>query len=337
VRVSALSARFRRKYLQARFSWRVTTTRSRTDSTSGHSLCSKANSLLQNLQTQGPGGIHCLAQGGKAVTKRGERALCDNLAVMLLPRTFTACLIVALPVLAQRPAPGTPLLSHIHINSSDPAVAIAFWKDVMGVSGNDAANGVSMIGATILFNRKAPSGPSAGSTLDHLALKIPDLQRYVEVLAKTPYKSFHPEADDARLMIDGPDGARVELVEDNTMFASKEFNHLHLYSTQATEMQAWYVKNLGGRAGTGENADTVTFPGAALRFAQAASVAPSADRAIDHIGFEVKDLDAFCKKLVADGAKLEAAPHADAEMKTNVAMLSDPWGTRLEFMERTTP
>ncbi len=256
---------------------------------------------------------------------------------MPLSRTFAALVIATVSVVAQPPAPGRGLAAgHIHLNSADPDAAIAFWKDVIGTATytNQSMTGVSTLGVTFLFNRQAPSGPSAGSAIDHVALKVPDLQPFSERLAKTGFKSFHPQSDDYRLMIDGPDGVRIELTEDNTMYAPLEFSHIHLYSTNPAEMQAWYVKNLGGRQGNAENPDTVQLPGAQLIITKAESAVPSIQRAIDHLSFEVKDLAAFCGALSANGVKIDVAPHASPELNATTALFTDPWGTRIELMEK---
>ena len=49
-----------------------------------------------------------------------------------------------------------------------------------------------------------------------------------------------------------------------------------------------------------------TFPGVQLRFAKADTPqAPTRGRVLDHIGFDVKDLQAFIKKIEAEGIKLD--------------------------------
>ncbi len=227
----------------------------------------------------------------------------------------------------------------IHLNSADPDAAIAFWKDVIGASTYryESLNGVSTLGATLLFSKKPPSGPTAGSAIDHLALKVPDLQPFVDKLAKTPYKATHPKGADDRLIFDGPDGVRVELMEDNSMYAPLEFNHIHYHSAQPKETAEWYAKNLSGRPGQDDDADSVQFPGAKLTFTQAASVAPTAGRAIDYVVFEVKGLDELCKKLAANGVKFDSAAQAMPEVKARVALLADPSGAGIELMEKTAP
>jgi extradiol dioxygenase family protein len=59
---------------------------------------------------------------------------------------------------------------------------------------------------------------------------------------------------------------------------------------------------------------------------------------IDHIGFEVKDLDAFYKKLQAQGIEFEGPVRQSANAShLKVAFLTDPWGTRIELTEGLTP
>ncbi len=250
-------------------------------------------------------------------------------------------LFAAFSATAQPPArgPRNVTAAHIHLNSADPEAAIAFWKNAIGMVSYsyESLNGVSTLGATLLFTRKAPSGPSADSVIESLVFKVPDAQPFIDRVAKTPYKSFRPKAGEDRVIVDGPDGVRIELLEDNSMYAPLEFSSIHLQSPQPKEMQAWYVKNLGGQPGADENADSVQIPGARLTFSEAASATPSADRAIGSLGFEVRSLDEFCKKLTENGVKLDVPPHAVPEMKASVASLTDPWGTRIELTEKAAP
>ena len=253
---------------------------------------------------------------------------------MLLSRPIAACLVAALSAVAQPPAPGGPNIAaaHIHLNSSDPDAAIAFWNDVIGTS--SSGNGVSTLGLKILFTRKTPSGPSAGSAIDHIGLKVPDLQPVVDRLSKTPYKSFRPQKTQDRLMVNGPDGVRIELIEDSAFYAPLGFDHLHLSSQQPKEMQAWYIKHFGARRG--DDADSLLIPGVNLTIAQMDGAVPSSERAIDHISFEVKDLENFCRKLVENGVKLDSTPRPAPDLRASIALLRDPSGTLIELIEKST-
>jgi hypothetical protein len=53
---------------------------------------------------------------------------------------------------------------------------------------------------------------------------------------------------------------------------------------------------------------------------------------LDHIGFEVRNLEAFCRLLESRGIEFDQAyrrlPNGFA-----LAFLTDPWGTRIELTE----
>ena len=54
----------------------------------------------------------------------------------------------------------------------------------------------------------------------------------------------------------------------------------------------------------------------------------------DHIGFEIKNLEAFCKKLEASGVKFDR-PYGKSQTipGLGLAFLTDPWGTYIEINE----
>jgi catechol 2,3-dioxygenase-like lactoylglutathione lyase family enzyme len=121
-------------------------------------------------------------------------------------------------------------------------------------------------------------------------------------------------------------------------------NHIHLYPTDIPAMQAWYAKTFGGVAGKRARVarpgwiDCVDLPGVNLSFSAGdQKLAPTKGRSLDHIGFEVKSLDAFVKKLEAQGIKMDAAPRAVPNTKTRIAFLTDPWGTYIELTEGLAP
>jgi hypothetical protein len=56
-------------------------------------------------------------------------------------------------------------------------------------------------------------------------------------------------------------------------------------------------------------------------------------RALDHIGFEVKGLEAFTKKLEADGIPLTVTYRTVPALGIAIAFIQDPWGTNIELTE----
>src|SRR4029079_17973103 len=112
----------------------------------------------------------------------------------------------------------------------------------------------------------------------------------------------------------GPDGVKVELVTNEDKGAPPVmYHHIHFVNKQFVEMQQWYMKAFDATLRPGQ---TDFFIGADLpgvgyslnffRWAgyQSITALPTAGRVVDHVGFEVKNLDAFCKELEAKGIKI---------------------------------
>jgi catechol 2,3-dioxygenase-like lactoylglutathione lyase family enzyme len=133
-----------------------------------------------------------------------------------------------------------------------------------------------------------------------------------------------------------PDGVRIEILEDKTqsMPIRGEHVHLSLRETEIPKAQAWYVETFGGKAGTRNGAPVVDLPGVQIRFARAdAKQAGTRGRVLDHIGFDVKGHGAFVKRIEAQGIKLDEPVRKSASGST-ITYITDPWGTRIELVER---
>ena len=101
-------------------------------------------------------------------------------------------------------------------------------------------------------------------------------------------------------------------------------------------MRAWSVKVFGAAPRPGPNPTFVVaaLPGGILNFTTAPGpVEGTKGRALDHVGFEVKNLEEFCKRLEAQGIKLDTPYRFVERLKLGVAALTDPWGTYIELNE----
>ena len=61
--------------------------------------------------------------------------------------------------------------------------------------------------------------------------------------------------------------------------------------------------------------------------------APTRGRALDHIGFEVDDLEAFCEKLTAMGIEFDISYREVESVELKIAFLTDPSGVYIELTE----
>jgi hypothetical protein len=60
-------------------------------------------------------------------------------------------------------------------------------------------------------------------------------------------------------------------------------------------------------------------------------------RAVDHVGFEVRNLEAFCAALAGKGITLTQPYRRDAGLGVATASITDPWGTSIELTEGLRP
>jgi catechol 2,3-dioxygenase-like lactoylglutathione lyase family enzyme len=130
---------------------------------------------------------------------------------------------------------------------------------------------------------------------------------------------------------------KVELVEARQQTAPVQLHHMHFFAQQNTEMQAWYGKIFGAKPrppAPGAAFVSSDLPGVALNFTPSPTpVVGTQGRAVDHVGFEVQNLEAFTKKLEADGIKLER-PYTKVEaLGIAIAFIKDPWGTYIELTD----
>ena len=93
---------------------------------------------------------------------------------------------------------------------------------------------------------------------------------------------------------------------------------------------------LGATPGRRANWEAVDVPGMNLTtqgVPQAEAALPTKGRIVDHIGFEVRNLEAFAKRLQAQGVKLETPVPEGSGLGVASVFLTDPWGTSIELTE----
>ena len=95
------------------------------------------------------------------------------------------------------------------------------------------------------------------------------------------------------------------------------FHHIHLYlpAGKVAEAKAWYTKMFGGVPGKRSNYDAVDLPGINFNFSEAPKpTVPRRAGCCRHIGFEVQDLEAFCRRLEGLGVTFDVPIRRAATM-----------------------
>jgi predicted enzyme related to lactoylglutathione lyase len=135
----------------------------------------------------------------------------------------------------------------------------------------------------------------------------------------------------------GPDDVKVELQEDTALKAPAIAYHLHFMNAPGDEIKLrdWYAKNFGATIKKRGQHEAADIPGMNLSFGVTRNppMIGTKGRSVDHIGFEVKNLEAFCKRLEANGVKLDAPYRKIPSAGIAIAFLTDPFGTYVELTE----
>jgi predicted enzyme related to lactoylglutathione lyase len=253
---------------------------------------------------------------------------------------------------------GPIVYGHHHLNVTNLDEAKKFWVDAIGgvliKVGPENREIIKFPNALMLLRAQKPTAGSKGSTVDHLGFSVKNLRQVVDRIKAGGFRMVtSAEAppnvkvqDDIGIVEGGPvsgiayamapDETKVELVEMKAQAAPIASHHLHFFGMNK-EMQAWYMQTFG--ASTLASANPAAFisaslPGLTMNFSPSqAPVAGTQGRAIDHIGFEVKNLEAFTKKLEAQGIKLASPYRQVPALNISIAFISDPWGTYIELTE----
>ena len=245
-------------------------------------------------------------------------------------------LISTAPVGAQLPSPNAAGVSagHIHMMVRDPAAHKKIWVDVLGAEVVSAGTLelLKFPGMFLILGRAEVTEGSEGSTLDHFAFRAKDLPA---IGAKLKAAGIPLTRDDAvEIVAIFPDKVKVEFYAAPTLGVPLEHFHVHFYAADADALRAWYVKHFGAAMPTPSNANAAGVPGMSFSFRKTdAAQAATKGRSLDHIGFEVKGLEEFCKKLAAAGVTFESPFRDVPRLGLKIAFLIDPAGTRIELTE----
>jgi catechol 2,3-dioxygenase-like lactoylglutathione lyase family enzyme len=236
------------------------------------------------------------------------------------------------------PAESGVVMGHLHLAVKDVEAHQKFWAALGGTPVQNGALALIQFPGTFVMLRKAdPTGGSVGSTVNHVGFLVKDIAPWIAKWQAAGLK-MEPQARPTQVYLLAPDDVRVEILEDKTIDVPLKMHHVHFYIASPLDTQAWYAKTFGAVPGKRGQFDAADLPGVNLTFAKAAEpTVTTKGRSFDHLGFEVRNLEAFCKTLEASGIKLDRPYTKLPNSSTAIAFLTDPWGTYIELTENLAP
>ncbi len=259
------------------------------------------------------------------------------------------CAVVVAGVLACASAPGVSaqlaapgesgiVMGHLHLAVKDLNAHRTFWAALGGTPVQNGALALIQLPGTFVMLRQAePTAGTVGSTINHVGFLVKDIEAWIPKWRAAGMK-MEPQARPTQVFLIGPDDVRVEILEDKTIDVPLKMHHVHFYIASPLEAQAWYGKTFGAAPGKRGQFDAADLPGVNLTFAKTDTpTVGTKGRSLDHIGFEMKNLEAFCKKLEGSGIKLDRAYTRLPNSTTAIAFLTDPWGPYIELTENLAP
>ncbi len=204
-----------------------------------------------------------------------------------------------------------------------------------------------------------PTGPTRGTTFDHIGFAVPDVPALTTKVVANGYKltvgrepapgetASPPTAGNYGRFsyLVGPDGVKVELVTNMDAGAPPiKGHHVHFVNKEFVAMQQWFMKAFDATLRDGQ---TDFFIGADLpgvgyslnffSWLPNEKLIGTHGRAVDRVGFDVHDLKAFCDRLKAKGIPLTTPYRARQGARSPTATITDPWGTVIELTEGLRP
>lgn len=245
-------------------------------------------------------------------------------------------------------------MGHLHYVVRDVESNKRFWVSLGGTPVRvGETEAVAFPDTFVFLTRGEPSGGSQGSVINHVAFRVRSFAALEASGLKVQLLAQFPGVGS----VTTPEGERIELFEEsseNLVFTLDPgqrdetalrhnrpmkvpiiAHHVHLNVPQGVEAEAkaWYVRTLGGIPGKRWHYEAADLPGINMNFSEVqVRQAPTKGRMLDHVGFEVRTLEAFCTALAARGVKLDV-PYTRHPTGIATAALTDPWGTSIELTE----
>jgi len=232
---------------------------------------------------------------------------------------------------------------HVHLAVADPEKAEAWYT--ANLNGNVGENpgrvafepwaNRAPLPIQFIFLKADSPKPSEGSVIDGVGFVVQGIDAKVKAMQTAGATIKQPIATVPglwkRAVVADPWGTNIELIENGERAG---FHHITLRVPDPEGSISWYLRSFGGeRTKLGGRLDAVKYGNTYLIVIRGDAM-PSRGRAIDHLGFGPRSMDATAADLKAKGVTFTAEPAAKPnQFGHRTAYVEDPSGVRIELVE----
>lgn len=238
-------------------------------------------------------------------------------------------------------------MGHVHLNVADPKAHQQLWIDHFGgvAIERNGIPGIRIPQLLLLFRQQEPTGGFEGAVMEHFGLKVRNTAEVVErwrTAGLTVQAEFTGAEGFPNAYLLFPDNMRLEIQQDESLEVIGEGHHLHYFLvSDHLPLRQWYVDTFGAPPSKRSRIDSADLPErmnlSFMTSRRATELTGSKGRVIDHVAFEVRGLEAFCKQLAANGVEFDSPYGINPELAVPSATLTDPSGVVVELTEGLAP
>lgn len=276
-----------------------------------------------------------------------------SITVILLAGVFVVAIVSAASAQLLAAKEGPVVYGHHHLNVTDIDAQMKFWVDALG--GTAIPFGQRQVvrfpNVLIALTEQASTGGTKGTTVNHLGFQVPSVRDALASVREAGFPivtreelppSLEVEDDMAHIadqdtyvaFVMAPDDVKVELFENRTQTEPIALHHIHFAAEDVAAMKAWYVKVFDAVPGIRGSFEAADLPGVNLTYSPSSEpLDGTKGRSLDHIGFEIDGLEAFCRRLEEMGITFDRPYQENESLGLAIAFFTDPFGTYVELTE----
>jgi lactoylglutathione lyase len=253
---------------------------------------------------------------------------------------FAGLLMTAASAAGQASVP----YDHVHLAVADPEKAEAWYTANLNGSVGENPGRVAFepwtnrapLPIQFIFLKAENPKPSEGSVIDSVGFVVQGIDAKVRAIQAAGATIKRPIETVPglwkRAVVTDPWGTNIELIESGERSG---FHHVTLRVPDPESSIGWYLRSFGGeRTKLGGRLDAVKYGNTYLIVARGDRAMPSRGRAIDHLGFGPRSMDATAIDLKTKGVTFTAEPAAKPnQFGHRTAYVEDPSGVRIELVE----